>query len=184
MKTKTIENGNIKIWFDLEEEFMIVNKNEPLYDTIIDANLLQRKYSKILVEEIKEAGLLEIHRVFTDIDDSLQNQFDKLKVRELDKIFKEFNSSFKTHYKYHKNSNGLITIIFDKFDNYLEFKSNYFGTFFLKLFAFKVDIIKSEEKNESIRGLSGFLSKFSEDYLKIYLENSRFMKFSVSLRVK
>ena len=80
MKTKTIENGNIKIWFDLEEEFMIVNKNEPLYDTIIDANLLQRKYSKILVEEIKEAGLLEIHRVFTDIDDSLQNQLDKLKI--------------------------------------------------------------------------------------------------------
>ena len=51
MKTKQLPNGNTKVWFDREDEFTIVGKNEPLIDTIIDANLLQRKYNKILVEE-------------------------------------------------------------------------------------------------------------------------------------
>ena len=44
MNTKTLANGNVKVWFDQEAEFLIVNKNQPLFDTIIDANLIQRKY--------------------------------------------------------------------------------------------------------------------------------------------
>ena len=74
MKTRTIENGNIKVWHDNEEEFIIVNKNEPLIDTIIDANLLQRKYSKMLVEEVRAAGLNDVHGLFLEIDDSLDGK--------------------------------------------------------------------------------------------------------------
>ena len=184
MKTKTIDNGNIKVWFNREEEFIIVNKNEPLIDTIIDANLLQVKYSKMLVDEVRAAGLDDVHGLFLEIDDSLEDQLDKLKVSELDKILDEFNLRFNTTYKYRMNSNGLISIVIGEFKNYQEFMRMYFGTFLLKLFAFKVDILLSEEKNETIRGLSGFLSKFADDYLQKYLETSRNLKFKSIIRVK
>ena len=184
MKTRTIENGNIKVWFNREEEFIIVNKNEPLIDTMIDVNLLQKKYSKMLVEEVRNAGLDDVHGLFLEIDDSLEDQLDKLEISELDKIFNDFNSIFKTAYRYRMNSNGLLSIVIGEFKNYQEFKRNYFGTFLLKLFAFKVDIIKSEEINETLKGLSGFISKFTDDYLRIYLETSRSMKFKGIIRVK
>ena len=119
MKAKTIENGNIKVWHDHEEEFIVVGKNEPLIDTIIDANLLQKKYSKMLVEEIRDAGLDSIHGVFIDIDDSFQNHLDKLNNKELDDIFNAFNSIFNTTYKYSMNSNGLLSIVFGEFRDYL-----------------------------------------------------------------
>ena len=184
MKTKTIENGNIQVWHDHEEEFIIVRKNEPLLDTIIDANLLQRKYSKMLVEEVRNAGFDGLHGVFIDIDDSLETQLDKLEVSELDEILNAFNSIFNTTYKYRMNSNGLLSIVIGEFDDYRDFKRKYFGTFLLKLFAFKIDIMLSEEKNEAIRGLSDFISKFADDYLRIYLETSRTMKFKDIIRVK
>jgi hypothetical protein len=41
--------------------------------------------------------------------------------------------------------------------------------------AFKVDILLSEEKNEFMKDLSGFIPKFADDNLKIYLEASRTM---------
>jgi hypothetical protein len=184
METKTIENGNIKVWHDHEEEFIIVGKNEPLIDTLIDANLLQRKYSKMLVEEVRIAGLDSIHGVFIELDETLQSQLDKLDISELDLIFNEFNSIFQSNLKYHKNSNGLISIVFPEFKDYQEFLQNYFGSFLLKMFAFKVDIIATEVKNDSIKGLSGFISKFADNYLKIYLETSKSMKFKGIIRVK
>jgi len=184
MKTKTIDNGKIKVWFNKEEEFTIVGKNEPLFDTLIDANLLQRKYSKMLVEEVRNAGLTSIHGVFIDVDDSLETQLDRLNISELDDIFNAFNSIFNTTYKYSMNSNGLLSIVFGEFRDYQDFKRKYFGTFLLKLFAFKIDIIATEDKNDSIKGLSGFISKFAEEYLKIYLETSRKMKFKGIIRVK
>lgn len=184
MKTKTIENGNIKVWHDHEEEFVIINKNEPLIDTLIDANLRQKKYSKILVEEVRDAGLDSIHGVFIDVDDSLETQLDKLTINESDLIFNAFNSIFNTTFKYRMNSNGLLSIVIGEFADYQDFKRKYFGTFLLKLFAFKVDIIKSEEKDETLRGLSDFRSKFADDYLRIYLETSRTMKFKDIIRVK
>lgn len=184
MKTKTIENGNIKVWHDHVEEFVIINKNEPLIDTLIDANLRQKKYSKMLVEEVRDAGLDSIHGVFIDVDDSLETQLDKLTINELDLIFNAFNSIFNTTFKYRMNSNGLLSIVIGEFADYQDFKRKYFGTFLLKLFAFKVDIIKSEEKDETLRGLSDFISKFADDYLRIYLETSRTMKFKDIIRVK
>jgi len=184
MKAKTIENGNIKVWHDNEEEFIIVNKNEPLYDTIIDANLLQRKYGKMLVEEVSDADLESIHGVQIAIDDSLQNQFDNLIINELDKIFDEFNSIFKTHLTYYKNSNDLISIIFGELKDYQEFLQDYFGGFLIKLFAFKVDILATEDKNDLIKGLSGFISKFADEYLNLYLEVSREKKFACIISVK
>jgi hypothetical protein len=177
MKTKTIENGKIKVWYDNEEEFIIVGKNEPLYNTLIDANLLEKKYSKILLEDIKKAGLDDIHGVFIDIDNSLQSNLDNLRVNELDEIFSSFNSVFSTNYKYLKNSNGLISILFGKFDNYQEFVKNYFCTFLLKMFDCKIDILKSEEKDETMKGLTNFISNFADDYLKKYLETSKTMDF-------
>ena len=119
MKTKTIENGNIKVWHDHEEEFVIINKNEPLIDTLIDANLRQKKYSKMLVEEVRDAGLDSIHGVFIDVDDSLETQLDKLTINELYLIFNAFNSIFNTTYKYSMNSNGLLSIVFGEFRDYL-----------------------------------------------------------------
>jgi hypothetical protein len=184
MKTKTIENGKIKVWFDKEEEFTIVGKNEPLIDTLIDANLLQKKYSKMLVEEIRKAGLDDFHGVFIDINDSLDTQLDRMNINELDLIFDSFNSVFPTKFKYHINSNGLVSLIFANFDDYQEFKNNYFGTFFLKLYAFKIYIGKTEEKNKTIKGLPDFLSKFAYEYLRKYLEVSREKKFSGVIRVK
>lgn len=184
MKTKTIENGKIKVWFDKEEEFTIVGKNEPLIDTIIDANLLQRKYSKMLVEEVNDAGLDSIHGVFIDVDDSLETQLDKLDINELNRIFEEFNSIFQSNFKFHKNSNGLISITFSEFKDYQEFLQDYFGSFLLKMYASKVDIIATEDKNDSIKGLSGFISKFAEDYMNVYLEISREKKFACIISVK
>jgi hypothetical protein len=184
MKTKKIANGNIKVWYDHEEEFVIINKNELLFDTIIDANLLQRKYSKILLESVESYGSNDIHKVFIDIDDSFQNSLDYLNIIELDLIFDEFNSRFKPTYRFHLNDNGKISIMFGRFDNFQEFMSNYFGTFLLKLFACRINITLSEEKNETIRGLSGFISKFADDYYKIYLETSKSMKFKGIIRIK
>jgi hypothetical protein len=184
MKTKTIANGKTKVWFDREEEFTVVGKNEPLYDTLIDAHILTERYSEVLVKEVLDAGLEQIHGVQVAIDDSLQNQFDNLTTNELYKTFDEFNSIFKTHLKYHKNSNGLISIIFGEFKDYQEFLQDYFSAFLIKLFAFKIDIIATEDKNVSIKGLSGFVSKFAEDYLKIYLETSRKRKFKGIIRTE
>jgi hypothetical protein len=161
MKTKPIESGNIKVWFDREEEFTIVGKNEPLIDTLIDANLLTQKYSEIFVKEVMNAGLDHVHGVQIAIDDMLQSQMDKMEVSKLDMIFDEFNLLFKTHLKYHRSSNGLVSIMFGEFNDYQEFLQDYFGAFLLKLFAFRVDIIKSEEKDETIKGISAFISKFA-----------------------
>jgi hypothetical protein len=184
MKRKQLKNDKIKVWFDREEEFTIVGKNEPLIDTIIDANLLSKRYSEILIKEVMDAGMEDIHGIQIAIDDSLQNQFDNLTINELNRIFDEFNSIFRTHLKFHKNSNGLISIIFGEFKDYQEFIQDYFGSFLLKMYAFKVNIIKSEEKDKTIRGLSGFISKFADDYLKIYLATSREKKFSGIIHVK
>jgi hypothetical protein len=128
--------------------------------------------------------MLTIHGVFIDIDDSFQNHLDKLNNKELDDVFNSFNSIFHSEFKYHKNSNGLISIVLREFENYEDFKRNYFGAFLIKLFAFKIDIIATEDKNDSIRGLSGFLSKFADDYLKIYLETSRKRKFKGIIRTE
>src|SRR5664280_130620 len=131
----------------------------------------------MLVEEVRNAGLISIHGVFIDIDDSLETHLDKLKINELDDLFNAFNSIFNTTYKYSMNSNGLLSIVFCEFRDYQDFKRKYFGTFLLKLFAFKIDIIATEDKNVSIKGLAGFLSKFADEYLRKYLEVSRTMKF-------
>ena len=138
----------------------------------------------MLVEKVRTTGLERIHGVFIDIDDSLETQLDKLNISELDLIFNEFNSIFQSNFKYHKNSNGLISIIFGEFKDYQEFLQDYFSAFLIKLFAFKIEIIATEEQNDSIKGLSGFISKFSDDYLKIYLETSRKMKFKGIIRVE
>ena len=46
MKTKTIESGKTKIWFDREEEFTIVGKNESLIDTLIMLKYLLKSTPK------------------------------------------------------------------------------------------------------------------------------------------
>ncbi len=177
MKTKTLPNGNTKVWFDKEAEFKIINKSEPLIDTLIEASVMEKKYSKILVEEIQKAGLDDIHGVLLELDDMLQTQMDKLKISELDMAFNSFNSIFNTTYKYHVNSNGLISIIFGQFDNYEEFRRNYFCSFLLKLFVCKIDIKGSEEENSELKGLTDFISKFAPEYMKIYLKASKTTKF-------
>jgi hypothetical protein len=184
MKTKNTANGSTKVWFDREEEFTIIGKNEPLLDTLIDAQVLTKKYSEILVKEVKNANLDRIHGVQIGIDDMLQSQMDKMEVSKLDTIFAEFNSLFKTHLKYHRSSNGLVSIMFGEFKDYQEFLQYYFGAFLLKLFAFKVDIIKTEEKTPAFLGLTDFISKFSPEYMKVYLDVSQEKKFSGVIRVE
>jgi len=78
----------------------------------------------------------------------------------------------------------IISIIFGEFGDYQEFLQDYFGSFLLKMYAFKVDIIATEDQNNSIKGLSGFISKFAEDYMKVYLKTCRKMKFKGIIRVK
>jgi hypothetical protein len=78
LKTKTLKNGNIKVWWDREEEFTIVGKNEPLYDTLIDGHIAVKKYSQQLVKEIQDAGLDNVHGVFIDMDDSFEDQIERL----------------------------------------------------------------------------------------------------------
>jgi hypothetical protein len=126
----------------------------------------------------------EIHGKLIEIDNSFEDRLDKLPKDELDTIFNDFNSIFNTNYGYHANNNGLISIIFGKFETYEEFKRNYFGTFLLEMFAFKVNIESSEVKNEAIKGLSDFISRFAEHYLKIYLEASRTLKFDNIIKGK
>jgi hypothetical protein len=43
-----------------------------------------------------------------------------------------------------------------------DFKRNYFGTFLLEMFAFKVNIPLSEEQDNTLKGLSGFISRFAD----------------------
>jgi hypothetical protein len=177
MKTKTLTNGNTKVWYDNEDEFIIVNKNQPLFDTIIDANLFQRKFSRMLLKEISEAGLNDIHDVFIDLDDSLQFQMDKTEESALNESLNRFNLIFHTTFKYHKNSNGRISIIFGQFENYQEFRRNYFCSFLYKLFACKIDIKRSEEKTPTLQGLTDFISIYAPECVKTFLEASRTMKF-------
>lgn len=178
MKTKTLANGNTKVWFDKEEDFKTIGKNEPLIDTLIEVNLLEKQYSKILVEEIRKAGLDDIHGVLLELDEMFQTQMDTMEVSKLDMIFAEFNSIFNTTYRYHVNNNGLISIIFGQFENYQEFRRNYFCTFILKMYVCKIDIKGSEEENPELKGLIAFLETYAPEYMKIYLETSKRMKFS------
>lgn len=184
MKTKILPNGNIKVWFSREAEFKIISKNEPLIDTLIEASVIEKKYSKILVEEIRKAELDDMHGVLLHIDDILQDQMDKMKISDLDLIFNEFNSTFSTNFKYHKNSNGLISVLFGQFDNYQEFRSNYFCSFLLKLFAFKINIIATEDLNPELKGISEFLKAFAALQMKTYLEVSSTMKFAGVIRTQ
>ncbi|MGD0341801.1 MAG: hypothetical protein ABSA76_08870 [Bacteroidales bacterium] len=184
MKTKILTNGNTKIWFENESEFTIINKTEPLIDTLIEASVIEKKYSRMLVDEIKKTDLDVIHGVLLGVDDMLQNQMDRMEVSKLDESLNEFNSIFQTTYMYHKNSNGLISIIFGQFENYHEFRRNYFCSFLLKLFACKIDVKRSEEKTPALRGLTDFISKFAPEYMKIYLETSIAMKFTRVINIK
>jgi hypothetical protein len=178
MKTKTLPNGNTKVWFDREEEFKIIIKPGNLLDTLIDASILEKKYSRILVDEINQNGLDDIHGVLLGIDGILQSKMDEMEATRLDEIFREFNTIFNTNYNYHKNSNGLISIIFGQFDTYLEFRRNYFMSFLIKLFACKIDIIRCEEETPSLKGLTKFIKTYAAQYMKIYMEASRNMNFA------
>lgn len=159
MKTKILKNGNIKVWWEKEEEFTIVRKNDPLYDSLIETHVAVKDYSKQLVQEIKDAGLDEIHGKLIEIDNSLEDRLDKLPKDELDTILKNFNSIFNTNYGYHVNDNVLISINFGKFESYEDFKRNYFGTFLLEMFAFRINILLSEEK---MKPLKDYLTSLQE----------------------
>ena len=112
-----------------------------------------------------------------ELDEMFQTQMDTMEVSKLDMIFAEFNSIFNTTYKYHVNSNGLISIIFGQFDNYTEFRRNYFCSFILKMYVCKIDIKGSEEENPELKGLIAFVETYAPEYMKIYLETSKTMKF-------
>lgn len=88
-----------------------------------------------------------------------------------------FYSYFGANYNYTDDENGHIHLLFGKFDNYEEFVKNYFGTFLLKMFAFKVDIVQSEANNEIFVGLSDFLARFVPEYLKTYSQISKELGF-------
>jgi hypothetical protein len=184
MNTKILADGNSKVWFDREEEFKIINKTEPLIDTLIEASLLERQHSQTLVDEIREAGHDDIHGVLLHIDSILEDQMSMMKTSELDLIISEFNSIFSTSFKYHRNSNGLISIIFGQFNNYQEFRCNYFCSFILKLFAFKIDLELTEEQNPELKGISEFLTAFAALQMNTYLEASNTLKFARVIRKK
>ena len=177
MKTKTLKNGNIKVWYDREDDFIIIRKGEPMYDTLIDGNLLTKKYARILDKEIKGAGFDAVHGVFIDIYDLYQDHLENLPKEELDEILDSFYSLFGANYKYFEEENGLVHLMFGKFDNYEEYVKSYFCACLLKMFAFKVDILESENKNAAIAGLSNLLERFVPEYFKIYQETSKKMKF-------
>jgi hypothetical protein len=183
LKTKILKNGNIKVWWDREEDFTIVNKNEPLYDSLIDANLTVKKHSKKLVKEIKESGLGDIHGVFIQIDSAYEERLDKLEPKALDKVFYDFNTIFKTSLSYHLNDNGMVSIIFGKFGDYHEFVQNYFATFLLKIFAFKVNITLSEENDLTLKGLSNFIARFVPEYFKTYSITSIKFNFNIVIEL-
>ena len=184
MKTKTLADGNTKVWFDREEEFKIISKTEPLIDTLIDASLLERQYSQTLVEEVQKAGYDDIHGVLLHIDTILEDQMSMMKISELDLIFADFNSTFSSNLKYHKNSNGLISVIFGQFDDYQEFRKNYFCSFLLKLFAFKIDLKETEEQNPELKSISEFLTAFAALQMKTFMDASRNKEFARVIRKK
>jgi hypothetical protein len=179
LKTKILKNGNIKVWWDREEDFTIVGKNEPLYDSLIDANLTVKKHSKQLVKEIKDAGLDDIHGVFIQIDSAYEARLDKLEHKELEKVFNDFNTIFKTSLSYHLNDNGMVSIIFGKFDTYQEFVQNYFATFLIKIFAFRVNIMLSETKETSLKRLSDFIERFVPKYSRAYITACKKLVFTL-----
>jgi hypothetical protein len=48
------------------------------------------------------------------------------------------------------------------------------------MFVYKVDILKSD----AMKGISGFISIFADDELKLYLETSRSVKFKGIIHMK
>jgi hypothetical protein len=177
MKTKVLKNGNIKVWWDKEEEFTIVGKNEPLYDTLIDGNVLVKEFANTLLKNIRDAGFDDIHGVFIDIDDSFEGQVERMDKDEFERTLKKFNSFFNVGLKYHSNDNGHNVLLFTNLDSYQNFVRNYFSTFLFKMFALKINIKSRETKHKEISGLSGFISKFANDHFKTYMEVSRTLKF-------
>ncbi|HOU02448.1 MAG TPA: hypothetical protein PLL94_10795 [Bacteroidales bacterium] len=177
MKTRTLKNGNIKVWYDGEDDFMIIRKGEPLYDTLIDGNLLTKKYSRILVKNIKEAGFDPIHGVFIEIDDTYQDRLESLPKEEIDEMLDSFYSHFGINYNYIEDENEHIRLLFGKFEDYEEFVKSYFGTFLLKMVAFKVNIFLSEKNDAVLVGLSDLIKKFVPEYFKKYLDLSKRMQF-------
>lgn len=177
MKTKQLKNKDIKVWYDSEDDFMIIRKGEPLYDTLIDGNLLTKKYTRILVKNIKEAGFDEIHGLFIEIDDVYQDRLESLPKKEIDEVLDSFYSHFRINYNYFEDNNGNIRLLFGKFDDYEEFVKSYFGTFLLKMFAFKVDILRSEKNNKGLAGLSDFLVRFIPQYFPVYSRISKDLGF-------
>jgi hypothetical protein len=139
---------------------------------VIDGNLLTKKYLKILVKNIKEAGFDTVHGAFLEVDDAYQDRFESLPKEEIDEILDSFYSLFRINYQYIEDERGSIHLLFGKFDDYGEFVKNYFGTFLLKMFSFKVNIMQSEANNERLVVLSNFIEKFVPEYFKIYQEIS------------
>lgn len=178
MKTKQLPNGNIKVWFTREEEFKIINKNAPLIDTVIDSSLKEKKFGKFLVSEIQNAGYDDIHGVFIDLDDTMNTYVDTYDIQELEYNTESFNTIFSTNYKFHKNSNGKISIILKEFETYDEFRRDYFLTFFLKLFIGQIDLELSVVENPEYHGLTDFLNRFVPENYSLYLETSKAKDFS------
>ena len=75
------------------------------------------------------------------------------------------------------NGNGLVGIIFGKFDDYQEFAKYYFAAFLLKIFACKVNISLSEEKDNMFKGLSDFNARFVPVFFQTYQETSKKFEF-------
>lgn len=130
------------------------------------------------MEEIKDAGFNDIFGEFIRVDDSYESLFEVLPKVEVDEILNSFNSLFKTNLKYQDSEAGLISILFERFGDYEDYKRDYFATFFLKIFAFEINILASEAKTKNIKGLSDFVSRFAPEDFKTYQEISKKLNFT------
>jgi hypothetical protein len=76
------------------------------------------------------------------------------------------------------NDKGLKSLLFTELDSYQDFVNNYFSTFLFNIFAYRVNILLSEEKDKTLDGLSDFISRFVPEYFKTYQETTKKMKFN------
>jgi hypothetical protein len=181
MNTKRLPNGDIKVWFDMEEDFIIINKDEPLIDSVINIKLTQKKNEETFMAEIKTEGFEGIYLLLRIFVSNLQKQIDALDLSELDLIIMEFNSIFSTDFGCINNPNGGYYVMGPQFDSYKEFRRSCFCSFLLRFYICRVNLLRNAADNPIIKVLNDFVMAKENDCMKIYLELCYTRKFEYGI---
>jgi hypothetical protein len=83
--------------------------------------------------------------------DSFEAHIERLNNEEFKRTLEEFHTLFKTNVKFYVEDNGVKSLLFIELDIYQDFVVNYFNTFLFIMFAPRVNILITVEKNKNIK---------------------------------